>query len=187
VLAAATTAESIEWAARHHAPLLMGFASTQQIADGFAYYRRFAHDECGWDPRPEDMGIIGPTYVSTSDASARAEAEDHVMAHYDELTALLAGGALREFTNRRLSDRSYAYRAGGQGDERQPQKADYETLSRQRYYIGSPDTVTRRIIERQEQLGVGLFATVSPFGSMQPPQARESIELFAKEVLPNLR
>jgi alkanesulfonate monooxygenase SsuD/methylene tetrahydromethanopterin reductase-like flavin-dependent oxidoreductase (luciferase family) len=187
VVAAATTAESIEWAARHHAPLLMGFASTQQMIEGFEYYRRFAHDECGWDPTPDDMGIIGPTYVSVSDASARVEAEEHVFAHHEELANLISGGPLREFTQRRLSERSYAYRSAGGADERRAETADYETLARQRYYIGSPDTVISRIQQRQKELGVGLFATVTPFGSMEPPQAMKSIELFAREVLPHLR
>jgi alkanesulfonate monooxygenase SsuD/methylene tetrahydromethanopterin reductase-like flavin-dependent oxidoreductase (luciferase family) len=185
VVAAANTAESIEWAAQHHAPLFMGFASEQQIVEGFAYYRRYAEEHCGWNPTADDMGIIGPVYVSTSDASARDEAEAHVMVHYDELSNLYTGD-LRQFTERRLSERSYAYRSETSEAPQRQQSADYATLARQRYYIGSPETVTRRILERKEKLGVGIFAGVTPFGSMEPPQAMKSIELFAREVLPNL-
>ncbi len=186
VVAAATTAESIEFAARHHAPLFMGFAPEQQIIEGFAYYRRFAETECGWSPTSDDMGIIGPVYVSNSDASARSEAEAHMLVHYEEL-ASLTQGALRAFTARRESERSYAYRSPATTAHEAPPRADYETLSRQRYYVGSPDTVTRRLLEKKEKLGIGLFAGVTPFGSMEPAQARQSMELFAREVLPNLR
>ncbi len=187
VVAAATSAETIEWAARHHAPLLMGFASTEQMVEGFGYYRRFAHEECGWDPTPDEMGIIGPTYVSTSDAAARAEAEDHVFVHYNELASILSGGALRGMNELRNSERSYAYRSSSAPDERHLVAADYEALARQRYYIGGPDTVIQRIQDRQRELGVGLFCPVTPFGSMEPPQAMKSLELFAREVLPSLR
>jgi alkanesulfonate monooxygenase SsuD/methylene tetrahydromethanopterin reductase-like flavin-dependent oxidoreductase (luciferase family) len=186
VLAAATTAESIEWAARHHAPLFMGFATEQQIAEGFAYYQHFAETQCGWTPTAEDRGIIGPVYVSASDASAREEAEEHMFVHYHELSNLTQG-ALREFTDRRLSERSYAYRSPAAAEREPAQRVDYDTLARQRYYVGSPDTVTRRLLEKKEKLGIGRFAGVTPFGSMEPSQAMKSIELFAREVLPNLR
>jgi alkanesulfonate monooxygenase SsuD/methylene tetrahydromethanopterin reductase-like flavin-dependent oxidoreductase (luciferase family) len=185
-VAAATTAESIEFAARHHAPLFMGFASEQQIAEGFAYYQRYAESACGWSPTAEDKGIIGPVYVSRSDASARAEAEAHMLVHYEEL-ASLSQGELRVFTERRLSERSYAYRSPTATTHETPPRADYETLARQRYYVGSPDTVTRRLLEKREKLGIGIFAGVTPFGSMEPAQARQSMELFTREVLPNLR
>jgi alkanesulfonate monooxygenase SsuD/methylene tetrahydromethanopterin reductase-like flavin-dependent oxidoreductase (luciferase family) len=186
VVAAATTAESIEFAARHHAALFMGFATEQQIVDGFAYYRRYAEQECGWSPTADDMGIIGPVYVSTSDASARAEVEDHMFVHYHEL-ANLTQGELRAFTDRRLSERSYAYRSPAAAEREPAQAVDYATLANQRYYVGSPDTVTRRILEKKEKLGVGLFAGVTPFGSMEPTQALQSMERFARDVLPNLR
>ena len=60
----------------------MGFAPEQQIAKGSAYYQRFAETECGWSPTADDKGIIGPVYVSATDASAREEAEAHMLVHY---------------------------------------------------------------------------------------------------------
>jgi alkanesulfonate monooxygenase SsuD/methylene tetrahydromethanopterin reductase-like flavin-dependent oxidoreductase (luciferase family) len=125
-------------------------------------------------------------YVSTSDASAREEAEEAVLVHYHELINLTQG-ALREFTDRRLSERSYAYRSPAAAEREPSQQVDYETLARQRYYVGSPDTVTRRLLEKKEKLGIGRFAGVTPFGSMEPAQAMKSMELFARDVLPNLR
>jgi alkanesulfonate monooxygenase SsuD/methylene tetrahydromethanopterin reductase-like flavin-dependent oxidoreductase (luciferase family) len=188
VLAAGTTAETLEWAAQHHAPLLMGFGTTQQIKDGIAYYRGYAEEKCGWKPGPEDVGLIGPTYVSNSDASAREEAEEAMRVHHEELVLLTSGGPLRAFTQQRLSERSYAYRsAPGREPGVTAETPDYETLARERYYVGSPDTVTQRILDKQKEFGIGFFAAITPFGDMEPPQALRSVELFAKEVLPHLQ
>jgi alkanesulfonate monooxygenase SsuD/methylene tetrahydromethanopterin reductase-like flavin-dependent oxidoreductase (luciferase family) len=66
--------------------------------------------------------------------------------------------------------------------------AQYDRLREAGYLVaGSPDTVTRLIKDQQKRLGVGRFLTYLPFGTMEPRQAMGSLELFAKEVLPNLR
>jgi hypothetical protein len=46
--------------------------------------------------------------------------------------------------------------------------------------------VTRLIKKQEKALGVGRFLTYLPFGTMEPPQAMRSLELFGREVLPNL-
>jgi len=53
--------------------------------------------------------------------------------------------------------------------------------------IGDPDYVTRQIKHQQEVLGVGTIMMYAPFASLPLSLANKSIELFAKEVLPNLR
>ena len=53
--------------------------------------------------------------------------------------------------------------------------------------VGDPDTVTQEIKHQQEVLGVGTYMLYSPFSTLPLSLATKSLELFAKEVLPNLR
>jgi alkanesulfonate monooxygenase SsuD/methylene tetrahydromethanopterin reductase-like flavin-dependent oxidoreductase (luciferase family) len=135
------------------------------------------------------MGVSRQVYVSTTDARAREEAEDHFRCFFHEIAAPhQTVPELRTINAARATERSFSYkteahRAMPQGDDQ-----SYEAVLRDGYCIvGSPDTVTRRIKEQQEALGVGVFLTYLPFGTMEPPQAMQSLELFAKEVMPNLR
>jgi alkanesulfonate monooxygenase SsuD/methylene tetrahydromethanopterin reductase-like flavin-dependent oxidoreductase (luciferase family) len=188
IIAAANTAESVEWAARHHAPLITSFSTTEQIAETFKYYRAFAEKECGWTPRPEDMGVSRQVYVAPTDAQAKEEAEQHVHHFFHQISAPHSAQKLREVNEARVTDRSFSYKSEPHRGMPLGTDAEYEQVMRAGYCIvGSPDTVTQRIREQQEALGVGLFLTYLPFGTMEPPQAMNSLELFAREVMPNLK
>lgn len=186
VVAAANSAESIEWAAQHHASLLTSFAPTEQIAETFGYYRKYAQEQCGWTPRPEDTGVSRQVYVSTTDAKAREEVEEHALQFYGNIATHVQGAS--NLQKDRVTERSYAYKTMQHRTMPSGADAKYEAVMRDGYLIaGSPDTVTRRIKEQQEALGVGLFLTYYPFGTMEIPQAKKNLELFASEVLPHLR
>ena len=65
------------------------------------------------------------------------------------------------------------------------EQAQFDRVQEQGLLVtGSPDTVIRKIREQQEALGVGVFLTYLPFGSLEHQQAMKSLEVFAKEVLP---
>ncbi len=188
IISAANTAESVEWAASHHSPLITSFSTTAQIAETLGYYRKYAQEECGWTPRPEDTGVSRQVYVGTSDAKARDEVEDHAVSFYNNLVAGHAADVMDQLNRDRLTDRSFSYKS--QPHRAMPRGGDatFERVQEDGYLItGGPDTVTRKIKEQQEALGVGLFLTYLPFGTMEPPQAMKSLELFAQEVMPNLR
>ena len=188
IISAANTAESIEWAAKHHAPLITSFSTTSQIAETFAYYRNYARDQCGWDPTPDYCGVSRQTYVAESDAKAREEAGEHAHHFYDHLAAATKIPEMADLYKGRLTPRSFDYKS--QPHRGMPAGADteFDGVTRDGYLImGSPDTVTRRIKEQQEALGVGIFLTYLPFGTMEPKHAMKSLELFAKEVMPSLR
>jgi alkanesulfonate monooxygenase SsuD/methylene tetrahydromethanopterin reductase-like flavin-dependent oxidoreductase (luciferase family) len=182
---AGNTAESIEWAAHHHAPLLLGFMAPGQMLDAFDYYRRYAQDECGWAPQPADMVITRPVYVAPTDAQASAEAEQHVWDQYLELSNLNAG-PIKALNEARQTARSFAYRTERGRPLPATTEATYDDLIRERYFVGSPDTVLRRIEETQKRAGFGVFMAGMPFGGFEPAQAMKNLELFGKEVLPAL-
>ncbi len=53
--------------------------------------------------------------------------------------------------------------------------------------VGDPDSVIRQIRSQQKQLGAGTMMVYAPFATMPLDMATKSMELFAREVLPNLR
>jgi alkanesulfonate monooxygenase SsuD/methylene tetrahydromethanopterin reductase-like flavin-dependent oxidoreductase (luciferase family) len=188
ILAAANSAESIEWAASHHAGLLTSFSPTEQIAETLGYFRKYAQEKCGWTPAPEDTGVSRQVYVSTTDAKAREEVEAHAMQFYTGIGESVRDPGAIAGSRVRLSERSYAYKSGPHRAMPIGDDARYDKLIEDGYLVaGSPDTVTRLIRKQEKELGVGRFLTYIPFGTMEPAQAMRSVELFGKEVLPNLR
>ena len=53
--------------------------------------------------------------------------------------------------------------------------------------LAAPETVRRRLMELIELAGVGNFLIQFHFGNMKPELARNSMRLFASEVMPHLR
>ena len=52
---------------------------------------------------------------------------------------------------------------------------------------GSPETVTEKLLEAAKALRVGHLMVLLQFGSMPPELVRKNTELFAREVMPNVR
>ncbi len=126
-------------------------------------------------------------YVADTDARAREQAEGWVWDQYHELAGLYAAPNLQAMNEARRTDRSYAYQPAIAAPRADEGEVTYDQLLRQRYCIGSPDTVTRRILEMKERLGIGTLMPGMLFGGMRVADAAKSAELFAKEVLPAIR
>ena len=188
IICAANSAESIEWAAQHHSPLMTSFSTTAQIAQTFDYYRKYAREECRWTPQPEDMGVSRQCYVATTDAKAREEVGEHAHHFYNELASPHLRDDLAQLNKRRYTDRSFSYKTEAHRGMPIGDSATWEKVQDDGYLVtGSPDTVIRKIREQEKALGVGVFLTYLPFGTLEPKDAMNSLELFAKEVLPNIR
>jgi len=54
-------------------------------------------------------------------------------------------------------------------------------------FVGDPDTVTRAIKAHMKELGAGVLMGLFQFGSLPHALARKNIELFAREVPPELK
>lgn len=187
IVLAGNTAESIEWVARHHVPLILGNLAGPFMVDAFNYFQKYAEDECGWSPGPQDRIATMSVYVGETDTKARDQAEGWVWDQYHELANLYATPNLRAMNDARRTDRSYAYQPAIAAPRADEGEVTYDQLLRQRYCVGSPDTVTRRILEMKERLGIGTLMPGMLFGGMRPADTATSMELFAKEVLPAIR
>jgi alkanesulfonate monooxygenase SsuD/methylene tetrahydromethanopterin reductase-like flavin-dependent oxidoreductase (luciferase family) len=53
--------------------------------------------------------------------------------------------------------------------------------------VGSPATVTERLLERIAEIGAGNLYAITQFGSMPNDMVRRNLELLSDEVLPRLR
>ncbi len=95
---------------------------------------------------------------------------------------------LRSIQQAKSTGRSFSYKTQSHIGHPRGDNVAYERLLEDGFcIIGDPDTVTQKVKEQQEALGAGILVTYLPFGSMEPQEAIKSIELFAKEVMPNLR
>ena len=188
VIMAGNSAESIEWAAEHHYPLMTSFSPTDQIAETFSYYRKYAQEHCGWTPGPEHMGVSRQTYVAETDAKAREEIQEHAEAFYEMITVPSQKPEMQTINAGRYTDRSFSYKEEGHVHMPRGSRATWDRVQEDGLLVtGSPDTVIRKIREQKEALGVGIFLTYLPFGSLEPRDSMKSMELFAKEVLPVIR
>lgn len=186
IVIGANSAESIEWAAQNHVPLLTSYSPTAQIGETFAYYRKCA-EESGWSPGPEHMGISRHVYVGATDAAAWEECADHVVNVFRGAPVGINAPGARARVPGRHTERSFAYKTQPHIHVPRFEEVDLDHLDREGYIIvGSPDTVTRKIKEQQAELGFGTFILYIPFGTMEPPQALKSVDLFGREVLPHL-
>ena len=53
--------------------------------------------------------------------------------------------------------------------------------------VGSPETVARTLVERQQALGFGRVVGLFQVGDMPHQRALANMELFGREVMPSLR
>ncbi len=185
VIVAGNTAESIEWAAEHRYPLMTSFSPTDQIAETFGYYRKYAQEACGWTPGPDYMGVSRQCYVAETDERAIQEIREHALAFYNNVSAPGRKPEMQALNAARHTERSFAYKSAGHHHMPSGGQDLFDRVQEDGLLVtGSPDTVIRKIREQQQALGIGIFLTYLPFGTLEPKHAMKSLELFAKEVLP---
>jgi alkanesulfonate monooxygenase SsuD/methylene tetrahydromethanopterin reductase-like flavin-dependent oxidoreductase (luciferase family) len=125
-------------------------------------------------------------YVANTDAAAWEACAPHLASIYQAVGR--NEPVARAAEPGRHSERSFAYKAQPHIHVPRFAEVDFDMLDREGFVIvGSPDTVIRKIREQEAALGFGIFVPYVPFGTMEPPQALECVELFGQEVLPHLR
>ncbi|UOQ56558.1 LLM class flavin-dependent oxidoreductase [Leucobacter allii] len=126
----------------------------------FANLYRQAQEELGGAPMP--LGVHSPGHIAASDARARDELWPHFAANRNRIGA----------------DRGWPETTRAEFE----QEADAGSL-----YVGSPETVARRIAETVATLGADRFDLKYANGTMPHAQLMESIGLYGAEVIPRVR
>ncbi|MBL3699045.1 LLM class flavin-dependent oxidoreductase [Leucobacter luti] len=126
----------------------------------FAELYRSTQDELGREQMP--LGVHSPGHIAASDEEAREQLWPHFRANRDRIGAERGWPA----TTRAEFDR----------------EADAGSL-----YVGSPETVARRIASTVSTLGATRFDLKYANGTMPHALLMQSIELYGTEVIPRVR
>jgi alkanesulfonate monooxygenase SsuD/methylene tetrahydromethanopterin reductase-like flavin-dependent oxidoreductase (luciferase family) len=173
--------ESGEFAARKKVGLGLAFTTMAFAAEAARYYR----EQCavnGWQPTPEQVIYQVPIHVDETDEKAR-EALRPLFAHAGTTT----GGMVR--ANRLVATSGFF----GKGDNKlverfkdltidEPRTVE-EAIERGTVICGGPKSVMMQVRRMHDQIGCGVLNLIFDRTGV-PEKKRRSIELFAKEVMP---
>jgi alkanesulfonate monooxygenase SsuD/methylene tetrahydromethanopterin reductase-like flavin-dependent oxidoreductase (luciferase family) len=193
VWVAARSAESLEWCATRRLPVAQVYSTTGQIEDTFGYYRQVARKD-GWEPAADNFILTRHVFVAESDASARRIAEP-ALQYFFSLSARGFNEAVneraadRERLNAALnSERSFSYFREANRARIDFSRLSWDELLSSGYLVaGSADTVTRQLSEQLRQVGAAHFMGMFHIGNMQHADVVDSLQRFARDVMPRLR
>jgi alkanesulfonate monooxygenase SsuD/methylene tetrahydromethanopterin reductase-like flavin-dependent oxidoreductase (luciferase family) len=175
--------ESGEFAARKKVGLGLAFTNLPLAAEAARHYRAKA-TEYGWTPDPEQIVYQLPIHVGETDEQAQA-----VVRPMFEHTAL-TGGIVD--ANRLVATSGFFGRGDNKLVERfkdlsgdEPRSVE-EAIERGTLICGGPKSVYRQVKRLREQIGCGVLNLIFDRAGA-PDKKRRSIELFAKEVMPEAR
>lgn len=155
------TPESVIRAVHHDLPMIMAIigGSPQRFRPFVDLYKR-AYDQIGKAPQP--LGVHSPGYVAQSDTQAREDVWPHYKALHDRI------GRERGWppTTRDNFER----------------EADHGSL-----YVGSPETVAKKIVATVRALGLQRFEMKYSSGPLPHEKLMSSIELYGTRVAPMVR
>ncbi len=181
------SAESMEWAAKNHVCLAASWSPTDQVSESFDYYRRFAKEQCGWLPGPEDCVVSRDVYVAETNARAREEAEKDLLVGPAEEFGGSPANYGRSVADKYFTERSTAFKKTEHIGVMEIKNWSFEQLqSAGITIVGDPDYVTEQILQQCRTLGTDKIMMRPVFGRLRLGQVKKSLELMSKQVLPNL-
>jgi probable LLM family oxidoreductase len=153
--------ESVVRAARYRLPLMLAIigGDPRRFKPYVELYHRALQQ---FDAPRLPIGVHSPGHVAETDAEAR----DQLWPHY------------REMRDRIGAERGWPPTSRGEFD----QEAERGSL-----YVGSPETVARKIAATVKLLGAARFDLKYTSGTLPHELAMRSIELYGREVIPRVR
>jgi alkanesulfonate monooxygenase SsuD/methylene tetrahydromethanopterin reductase-like flavin-dependent oxidoreductase (luciferase family) len=147
-------------------------------------YRMFrqACEAEGYEADPLQCGVLAPIYVSDTDASARAEYEDHFWYFRNRLLPGLTISPPGYFSARSLP----GVLKGGAHFITAVKDWD-EVVAGRFAIVGSPDTVFDQLAEATRRIGAGNLLGLFQLGTLSQEATRQNLGLFAEQVMPRLR
>jgi alkanesulfonate monooxygenase SsuD/methylene tetrahydromethanopterin reductase-like flavin-dependent oxidoreductase (luciferase family) len=174
--------ETLEFVARHHYAY-MGIPYFHiDVFDRMFGMLRQACEREGYEAEPRQLGWLVPIFVADTDAEARRRYEEHF---WYFVKRLLPGinisppgyTSVKSVENVLKGAATFALNLD-----------TWDEVIKGRYAIvGSPATVTEVLSENIERLGVGNLLGLFQLGTLPADDTRRNLELFAREVMPELR
>lgn len=153
--------ESVVRAAQYKIPLMLAVIGgpASRFAPYVELYHR-ANRELGQGKLP--VAVHSPGHIADTDADAREQVYEHWLAYRNQLG----------------SERGWAP-AG---------RAEFEQeVTQGSFYVGSPETVARRIAQTVQTLGLDRFDLRYSNGTLPHEHSMRAIELYGTEVIPMVR
>ena len=176
--------ETIDWASHpdHKYTYLQTFSPSKVVARYLKLYR----DTCtgyGYEASDSQLGWAVPVYVSQSDQQAKDEARQHFEAFRNvyvkmPLEMLLPPG----YTSRESLKNVMKAKAQMFGDV-----SIEQALELGLFVCGSPKTVLESFKGHWGEMRFGNLLVMCQFGTLPADLARKNMELFAREVMPELK
>jgi len=188
---AAHSPHSFEFAAKHNFNVSQNIDVDSVVAEKFDMWRKMLKKYKHAAPTPLAF-LTRHVHVAETDEKAREQAEPHLVTPRDKDPEFHEAGqaAVAQAGLEVSPDGRYQKRT--QTKEHQELRRVF--LERQHSYdfwidnglalVGSPETVTRKLKEQQDLIQMDIFCARHGIGRIPMAQARESIELFSKEVMP---
>jgi len=178
----AGSTETMRYCAEKRYTYMSVYAPTRVVRRWFDGYREAAR-ELGYVPEPDKLALSIPVYVAETDEQAHREGRQHLMWLFHK--GLKQGPELM-FPPGYMTPSSM--RGLLMAGMKPFPELSYEELLADGYaLIGSPDTVTARLRELQEELGFGQLIGLFALGDITHEQTTRSMELFASQVMPAVR
>jgi alkanesulfonate monooxygenase SsuD/methylene tetrahydromethanopterin reductase-like flavin-dependent oxidoreductase (luciferase family) len=189
---AARSAESVEWCVKRHLPCAQVYQTTGQIEDTFGYYRSKA-SEAGWEAGPDKFILCRHIYIDETDQKAREFAAP-AMAYFFTVfnrgfnEAINKEAVAQKLTAALTSERSFSYFRQDNRERRDFSKLDWDGLLGTGYLIaGNPDSVAKQIQDQMKQVGADHFMGMFHIGNLPHDRVINSLNLFKKEIMPQLQ
>jgi alkanesulfonate monooxygenase SsuD/methylene tetrahydromethanopterin reductase-like flavin-dependent oxidoreductase (luciferase family) len=173
--------DMLQYAAEHKLGLAVSFVPVDQMAKVAEKYYAWC-DEAGWQPTPDQIVYRGSIYLAETDKQAEAWLEGVKRAG-----PVPGGIAMRPAVSRAIQ----AARAGEAFDLRNllagGVQGDVAGAARGLSFMGGPDTVVKQLKAFHDRCGVGVVDLFFQQPSVSHKEVMQEIELFGKEVLPQIK
>lgn len=184
IWSAAHSMRAFEWAAEHNYDVATNISTDAQLVDKFNFYRK-VWKECNHPgPMPRQM-LVRAVHVAETDQKAREEVEPYLQESMGLGSEMVKNTRIGMGTDPRGkgTDNTRYTRANGQIFAQARKSYDF-WIENGLALVGSPETVARQLQEKQDMLGINMFAANHHIGRMPTELVDKSIKLFAQEVFP---
>ena len=176
-LAVSRTAASVDVAVSRDLPILTSFSTPE--ADNLGLFSLY-EERCAAAGKPANLDRM-PYFRFVYLAEDAKEAKEYPRESLTWVRDL--GGYRRTLTHgEEINVDLASWRR-----TRQVDPPSYESELETTTYFGTPEDCVRRIRKLQKEHNIGYFGASMSFGSMEHAKVMRSMELFAKEVMPNFR
>ncbi|MFQ6030326.1 MAG: LLM class flavin-dependent oxidoreductase, partial [Dehalococcoidia bacterium] len=178
---AAHSITSLEYAARNNFHVSQNLDVDEVIAEKFELYRQTWRQCEHPGPMPRTF-LMRAVHVAETDELARAEVEQYLL----ESDTLGSRGISQTRIGFRGNPDTETRSARARGTSEQ--RASYNWwIENGLALVGSPETVSRKLVEHQKGIGYDVFCTNHRIGTMPAEHVIKSLRLFGEEVIPAFR